>query len=148
MIIDRIENIEQYVGVHPLFAQVLDFFKSADLKMAATGKIIMQDGNLVFNFTESTPKKKKEARLETHNEFIDIQLPLSGIEMMGYAPRNVLAETPYDAENDISFYDINADIYFTVKPGMFVIFFPQDAHAPAITSAKLRKLIIKIKANV
>ena len=56
--------------------------KSADLKMAATGKIIMQDGNLVFNFTESAPKKKKEARLETHNEFIDIQLPLSILPTM------------------------------------------------------------------
>ena len=84
----------------------------------------------MVNFSQTNPKTKEEAKLETHNRFIDIQIPLSGVEVMGYTPREDLPEAEYNADKDISFYHGLAESYIPVKPGMFVIFFPQDAHAP------------------
>lgn len=47
---------------------------------------------------------------------------------MGYMPRTDLPEAAYNAEKDITFYEGLATDYLTVKPGMFAIFFPEDAH--------------------
>ena len=38
--------------------------------------------NIKSNFSQTKPKTKEEAKLETHNQFIDIQIPLSGVEVM------------------------------------------------------------------
>jgi beta-galactosidase beta subunit len=45
--------------------------------------------------------------LETHNEFIDIQIPLSGIENNGvYSCNNCTpADAAYNAEKDITFFE-------------------------------------------
>ena len=156
MIIDRLENLEKYVSLHPLFAQVLDYLKSAELETHEMGVEHLKDKELFVTFAEAAPKTEEEAPLETHNRYIDIQIPLSGEERMGYACRSDLSPAPYDEERDISFYRERPDTYLCVKPGMFVIFslnerqfaifFPEDAHAPAITPVTLRKVIVKVIA--
>ncbi|WP_303914150.1 YhcH/YjgK/YiaL family protein [Bacteroides mediterraneensis] len=144
MIIDKLENLERYVSLNPLFAEAMAFLRATDLQAHEAGKVVLKEGELTVNFSEVCPKTKAEARLETHNEFIDIQLPLSGVEVMGYAPRADLPEATYDTEKDIAFYEEAATDYLTVKPGMFVIFFPEDAHAPGVTPKKVRKVIVKV----
>ena len=37
--------------------------------------------------------------------------------------------------------------YLTVKPGMFAIFFPEDAHAPGVTPDGVRKVIVKVRVK-
>ena len=98
----------------------------------------------MVNFSQTNPKTKEEAKLETHNRFIDIQIPLSGVEVMGYTPREDLPEAECNADKDISFYHGLAESFIPVKPGMFVIFFPQDAHAPGVTPDGVKKVIVKV----
>ena len=43
MIIDRLENIEKYVSLNPLFAQAFEFLKSHDLKVLEPGKTELKD---------------------------------------------------------------------------------------------------------
>ena len=38
MVIDRLENIEKYTLLHPLFEQAIDFLKSHDLHSLEIGK--------------------------------------------------------------------------------------------------------------
>ncbi len=147
MVIDKFENLKNYLALHPLFAQALDYLASVDLAAHEPGKEVLKEGDLTVIFTQAPPKTKEEAKLETHNDFIDIQLPLSDVETMGYTPRADLAETDYDAANDISFYPGLADDYLDIKPGMFAIFFPEDAHAPAISANGVKKVIVKVRVN-
>ena len=128
MVIDRLENIEKYTLLHPLF----------ELK----GK------DLLVNVAQTNPKEKENAKLETHKDYIDIQIPLSGTEIMGYtAAQDCLpVDAPYNAEKDITFFEGLAEDYIAVKPGMFAIFFPQDGHAPGITPDGVKKIIVKVKA--
>ena len=121
---------------------------------------VTQDQTVVFQYGDKTygpytvkkdstalPKAedlKEEAKLETHNQFIDIQIPLSGVEVMGYTAREDLPEADYDADKDISFYPGLAESYIPVKPGMFAIFFPQDAHAPGVSPDGVKKVIVKV----
>lgn len=158
MIIDKLENLEKYVSLNPLFADVVDFIKKNDkidfpcgnkaVSLAAgdAGIVKIKGDELFANFNICKGKTKTDAKLETHNAMIDIQIPLNHPEIMGYTPREDLAEVPYNAEKDISFYEGEAQQYLTIQPGMFVIFFPQDGHAPAICEAEeLHKIIFKVK---
>lgn len=147
MVIDRLENLERYVSLNPLFAQAVEFLKSTDLDAHEIGKVVLKEGELMVNFSQARSKTKDEARIETHNNFIDIQIPLSGVELMGYMPRTDLPEAPYNAEKDITFYEGLATDYLTVKPGMFAIFFPEDAHAPGVTPDGVKKVIVKVRVK-
>lgn len=146
MIIDRLENLEKYTSLNPLFAQAVEFLKSNDLAALELGKTELQGKDLFVNVTETKPKAKEEARLETHRDFIDIQIPLSGTEVMGYTAACLPADAPYNEEKDITFFEGPAESYIAVKPGMFAIFFPQDGHAPGITPDGVKKIIVKVKA--
>lgn len=147
MIIDKLENIGMYASVNPLFAQAIEFLKSTDLNAHELGKVVLKEGELFVNFAAARPKTKDDAKIETHNNFIDIQIPLTGTELMGYMPRTDLAEAEYNVEKDVTFYPGHATDYLTVKPGMFAIFFPEDAHAPGVTEVELKKVIVKVRVK-
>ena len=147
MVVDRLENLEKYISLNPLFAHAVEFLKSTDLDAHEIGKVVLKEGELMVNFSQARPKTKEEARIETHNNFIDIQIPLSGVELMGYMPRAELPEAVYNAEKDITFYEGLATDYLTVKPGMFAIFFPEDAHAPGVTPDGVKKVIVKVRVK-
>lgn len=147
MIIDKLENLKDYASLNPFFGDVVEYISATDLCAQPAGKVHIKGNDLFVNFNVCKGKTRGEARLETHDDMIDIQIPLSSAEVMGYTPRAELPEQPYDKEKDITFYDGPAQQYITVSPGMFVIFFPQDGHAPAISdSEELHKVIFKVKA--
>jgi YhcH/YjgK/YiaL family protein len=146
MIIDTLANLGKYVALNPLFQDVVDYIKSNDLASMPGGKVFIKGDDLYANFTVAKGKTKAEAKLESHDVMIDIQIPFNVPESMGYTPREDLPAQPYNAEKDITFYDGLAQQYITIQPGMFVIFFPQDAHAPCISEApEIQKVIFKVK---
>ncbi|KAA6311647.1 Toxin-antitoxin biofilm protein TabA, partial [termite gut metagenome] len=75
MIIDTLDNLEIYVSLNPLFAEAAKFVKTHDLNLLEPGKIELKGKDLIVNITKITPKTNGEAKLETHNEYIDIQIP-------------------------------------------------------------------------
>lgn len=147
MIVDRLENLDKYVALNPLFAQAAEYLKTTDLLAVEPGtKVELKGKDLRVNFAQTKPKTKEQARLETHRDFIDIQIPLSDTEVMGYTPAADLPEAEYNAEQDVTFFEGLAESYIDVKPGMFAIFFPEDGHAPGVTETGLRKVVVKVLA--
>ena len=136
MVVDRLENIEKYASLNPLFAQAIEFLKSHDLNALEVGKTELKGKDLLVNVAQTKPKTKEDA------------IPLSGTEIMGYTAAKdcVPEDAPYNAEKDITFFTGLAESYIEVKPGMFAIFFPQDGHAPGITPDGVKKVIVKVKA--
>ena len=145
MILDSLENLASYAALNPLFAEAVRFLQDTDLASLEPGKIVLEPDRLIVNVNAIPPKTAEEAKLETHVEFIDIQVPITAEETMGYTPAADLPEAPYDASIDMALYPGRAANYFILKPGMFAIFFPADGHAPGITPTGLKKIIIKVK---
>lgn len=146
MIIDTLENLEQYASVNPRFAKAIEYLKSTDLNAQEPGKVELDGKDLVVNFSIAKGKTKEQAQLETHKNFIDIQIPLSCTEVMGYTPACNLPEGEYNAEKDITKFAMPSEAYIPVHPGMFAIFFPQDGHAPCISEEEsIRKVIVKVR---
>lgn len=148
MIIDTIENLGKYVALNPLFADVIEFLKNNDLQTMEEGKYPIRDNNLFLNVQVAKQRTKESAFIETHIEMVDIQIPLSCAETYGYSPLCDLPAFEYDAEMDMTKYgDVRPQTYVTIKPGQFVIFFPQDGHAPCIIDEQeIKKVIFKVKA--
>lgn len=148
MILDTLENARKYESTHPRFKNIFDFLLETDLSALPLGKIELEGNNLVVNVVDLTGKPENEAKMESHNEFIDIQIPVGAVERMGWIARTDLKEesAPYNPEKDVTFYNDKASTFLDVKPFEFVIFFPEDAHQPGIASTTHRKIIAKIKA--
>ncbi len=147
MIVDRLENLGKYAAINPLFAKVVDYMKDHDIFAHEPGKVEIEGKDLFVNYAVAKGKTKEVARIESHDLMIDIQIPTSCAETMGYTPRVNLPEAEYNAEKDITFYPGLAEKYITINPGEFVIFFPQDGHAPCVSDeAEIVKVIFKVKA--
>ena len=147
MIIDSVKNLEKYVGLNPLYKDVVEFLKSNDLNTLPEGKTFIKGEDLFVNIQVANGKKREEAIMETHNKMIDIQIPLDGEEEYGYIAREDLPDVDYNLEKDITKYPgVTSFCYVKAKPGMFCIFDTQDGHAPCIASKPIKKAIFKVKA--
>ena len=148
MIIDKVENLEKYASINPLFPKVVEFLKANDLNQMEPGKYEIEGKDLFVNIQVAKGKTPAEAVIETHNKMIDIQIPLSDAETFGYTQRDQLPDVAYNEEKDITkIPDLAADSYLTCMPGMMAIFFPQDGHAPCIAGVpEIKKAIFKVKA--
>lgn len=146
MILGSLENTERYEVLNPLFKQAFEFVKNTDFSKFEDGKYEIDGTRLFVNINSLFGKDKKAATIEVHQKYIDIQFPISGIEKMGWKPFNELQEvsSPYNEEKDIAFYADRPTAFTKVYPGQFVIFFPDDGHAPGIGEGAIRKAIIKV----
>ena len=147
MILDTLENFGKYVSLNPLFPKVLEYLQNTDLMAQEPGCVNIDGNKLFVNHNVAKGKTVDQARMETHNATLDIQIPLSCPEVIGYITRQYLSRAEYDATKDITFYLDRPEQYITVHPGEFVIFFPEDGHAPCISPVpEYKKVIFKIKA--
>ena len=148
MIIDTLDNLGKYVGLNPLFADVMEFLKQNDLSTMDEGKHPIKGADLFVNIQMANGRSREAAVLESHVRMIDIQLPLDADETFGYSPVCDLPDYEYNPEKDMTKYgDTPSQTYVTVKPGQMAIFFPQDGHAPCISEKEvIKKAIFKVKA--
>lgn len=147
MIIDSLKNSSQTAILNPRFKEVFDYIKSHDLVNAAPGRIEIDGSDLYINIDEVQGKAKSEAFMETHDDYIDVQVLLKGEEGYGWKSRRDLRQekAPYDRVKDYTFYADEINVYFTLQPGEFVVFFPEDGHAPCIGTGTIKKVVAKIK---
>ncbi len=98
---------------------------------------------------------KEPHKFEAHREYVDIQCLLEGQEIIESTALNGLTvDTPYDRQKDVALY-VSTDSRKTVsylEPGIFIAFFPHDAHMPGVSvgdsPAFVKKVVVKIKAEL
>lgn len=147
MIIDSLKNSSKIEGLNPYFKKVFDYVKTHDLMSAEPGRIVIDGDNAYINVVQVKGKDKADAVIETHNQYIDVQILLKGEESFAWKARESLKKEKgeYSVSDDISFYSDEAKLYFTLSVGEFAIFFPEDGHAPCIGKGEIKKLIAKVR---
>lgn len=146
MIIDNLSNAANYFNLHPLFEKAFDFIKELNMETLQNGNVEIDGAHLKASIVEISLKPANEAKLETHKKHIDIQVPVTGAETFGWKSLSTLnqSENGYDETNDIEFYADAPSTHVTLLPGEFVIFSPEDGHAPLIGEGNIQKIILKI----
>jgi YhcH/YjgK/YiaL family protein len=152
MILDTLDRSDRYRALHPLFADAFGFLRGTDLHALETGRHAI-DGERLFAIVEACAgRTRTEAKLECHRRYIDIQLVLEGVDEMGWKPLAGCVDpaTDYDAARDIRFFNDAPSSWIATPPGAFCLFFPDDAHAPLVSTLKgpgagmIRKVVVKI----
>ena len=149
MILDTLDRLESYGYISPLMGKVVEFFRTTDLAELTPGRIILQGDDLFVNVNRQDAQTRDEVPIEAHKDYIDIQVPISSDEEMGFISAAYLPKpsVPYSAEKDVAFYPGLCDTYLNVKKGMFTVFFPGEGHAPAITKDGILKIVVKIRKS-
>ena len=133
---------------NPYYAKAVEFLRTHDLAAMEPGKHVIDGDNLWVNIVDSKMKTPTEARLEVHDKYIDIQVPLSGPESFGVKARSECTSPvgEMDPAKDILFYADPVECIVTVQPGEDVTFAPETAHAPLIGEGMIHKAIFKVRA--
>ncbi len=149
MIIDSLSNASKYISLHPHFAKAFAYISSVDLAGLEVGKFDIDGDNLrgIVSDKNGVPAAESTAKFECHNLHIDIQVCIRGKETIGWKPRGscVQPKGEYNPEKDVLFYGDAPDMFFGLTDAQFVIFYPEDVHAPMIGDGLIKKLVIKVK---
>ncbi len=97
-------------------------------------------------------KPRTEGRWESHRAYIDVQVVVAGEELMevGDVARLAVAEDLRPAKDLIFYQQFDGGSVLRVRAGEAAVFFPPDAHIPALrigeTATLVRKIVVKVPA--
>lgn len=148
MIVDTLNNASKYTGLHPLFAKAFEFLKTNDSNALEDGTIVIEEGlKVIVSNKNGKTAAESLAKFECHNQNIDIQFCAKGVETIAWKPREkcVTPNGEYSNEKDVLFFNDEPDMFFQLTDNQFVIFYPEDVHAPMIGDDEIKKLVFKVK---
>ena len=156
MIIDTFERALSY-DLGPLWERIFPEFLALRAKgeELALGRYELGDG-VFINVEEYSPKEWGVARFECHDKMADVQTLLMGDEYIDIMARGAEVELGEESERfderDLFFYKGKPEVptvRFHLKPGLFALILPGEAHQPCMkaTSGYARKMVIKIPAD-
>ncbi|MDD3000755.1 MAG: YhcH/YjgK/YiaL family protein [Candidatus Riflebacteria bacterium] len=132
------------------FPKVYKLIAQTDVKALPNGRHDLNDGAYV-NVESYVTQKRTERRFEAHVKFVDVQMILSGTEIIIVRPVEELknsVSTPYCAEKDIEFYTApTGGKEHLLKENDALVLFPNEAHMPcvAVEAPQLvRKAVFKL----
>lgn len=139
--------METSIERNPYYIEAMDFIRTHDLSLLASGRYAINGDNLYLNIVDAQMRPSVEARLEVHDRYIDVQVPLSCQETFGIKSRAECTEPDgsMDTEKDIMFFNDVIDTFVNVRPGEVMVFPPDTAHAPLIGEGHIRKAIFKVR---
>lgn len=146
MILDDLSGAARYYHLHPDFREAFEFLSRGDLASLANGKIELQ-GERLFALINRDPGRGHEgARLEAHRKYIDIQFLVDGSEEIGWRPTAECRQLtePYAEPRDIMFFGDAPHTWIQLPVGKYMIFYPEDAHAPLAARGDNVKAVIKV----
>jgi biofilm protein TabA len=149
MIIDQMSNSHLYHSLHPRIKPAFDYLLHTDLATLSIGRHEINGEILYAMLQQYTSKPREQAAWEAHRRYIDLQVVLQGVELIGYANIDHLTQGEYNAEKDFLPLFGEGD-FLTLQNGNFSLLFPQDAHLPGIAIAApgpVRKIVIKIRID-
>lgn len=152
MIVDHIGNWAAYNTSAP-WKFAFDYLHSLTPEAETTEMTPLMGDDVLARVMCYETRSVDDAVLEAHDAYVDIQMTLAGGEGIEWFPRSTLTvKTPYDAAADVVFFyrpDI-APVRIQNVPGMFSVFFPDDAHSPQLTlgdaPALIKKVVVKLLA--
>ena len=148
MIYSKLENIDKYSSLHPLFSAAFDALNKYANSDAAPGKYIIDGDNLFLNVQSYTTSGKD--KFEQHLKYIDIQYVIRGKENIKVTTASEAEMTDsYNDYNDCALYkSVGCTTTVEMSDGSALILFPEDLHNPGLPQVKesnVRKIVVKVK---
>jgi len=150
MISTQLKDIGRCKGLTPNLDTAIHWLEAGGLEAFPEGRVEI-DGDRVFALVQHYSTKAPDAcRYEAHRKYIDIQLLLSGKEIIQVREVEGLEILePY--KPDIEFFKTPAGLSaheMLLQAGTALILYPEDAHRPCIAidgiSKPAHKIVVKV----
>ncbi|MWN06464.1 YhcH/YjgK/YiaL family protein [Gilliamella sp. Pas-s95] len=122
------------------------------LKNQLDGRYQLDGEKWFYNINESYTSPEQERHTEFHKQFLDIQLILSGEEIIRYSLTDSTNEQCYEKKTDLFILEnprLNNFIHLTA--GDFVTFYPGEPHQALCmvdVRNKVRKAVFKVPIDI
>ena len=118
------------------------------LSVGTKSRIELSGGAFVFEETYLT-KVRAQGFFESHREFIDVQVIISGEELMEVADTRemTVSEDLTPGKDMIKYLTFDVASVLRLRPGHAAVFFPIDGHMPTLAPrepAIVRKVVVKV----
>lgn len=148
MVTDYTDRIAQYARNVPELYDAVRFAKRVQEENLPVGRYPV--GNDFAFVQEGTTHSLQEGDFEVHRKYLDVQIVLSGGEVMEYADiRDLKEKVPYSEEKDVEFLE-GTGSKILMTPGKFYLVYPGDGHKPCCheeVSMNYKKVVVKIRIN-
>ena len=126
MILDKLSQAWAYRGIHPRLDEALDRLNEGFLSTVGPEAMRLEEDALyVTRFTYDT-LPLSETFFEAHKRYLDIHLMVQGQERVDLASPQGLAL--FEHKDDFYAYRGEAEQSLVLRPGSFLVVFPEDAH--------------------
>ena len=151
MIVDQIQNHAKYMHLSLGIQRAIEYLCSTDFSFVENGQYELDGKKLVSIVNRYQTKLPEQAVWESHRKYIDVQFVAGGEERVGYVPldKAPAVKSPYSSEKDVIFYEPGTDT-FAAPAGTFMIFYPEDIHAPGLAAGtppkpgEVVKVVVKV----
>ncbi len=151
MIVDCLENAENYAGMGERIATAFEYLGKTDFSTMPDGKVEIRGDEIFAMVQRYETKPREQGKWEAHRKHIDIQFLVAGRELIGVGDVNAMCVTEvYSDESDVMFLDSDEGDLITLSKGRFVLLFPHDAHMPSLAEGSpsaVTKVVVKIKVD-
>lgn len=154
MIIGDLTRHDFKWGLPKVIADICEHLNTLDLFGLETGRHDITD-DIYMNVMAPETSAPESKQAELHRQYIDLQVLICGVECIEYGVNypDLSLYTEYDDKDD---YQLTPDIpnksVVILKPKMFAVFFPYEAHKPCCyvegKIASLKKLVVKIPVEL
>ena len=126
MILDKLTAAQAYRGIHPRLDAVLDRLNEDFLATVGSEAMRLEgDALYVTRFTYET-LPLEDTFFEAHRRYLDVHLMMEGEERVELASPGGL--TLFEHKDDFYAYRGAAEQSLVLRPGSFLVVFPEDAH--------------------
>ena len=147
-VVASVDEAGRYADGNPHFLRAVEFLRGKDLAGLAPGRHEIDGTNcwaMVFDI--DLKPWGEQNQYESHRDYIDIHIPVSGDETIGSIKTPDAGIGEFDENNDcVLFKAMGTPL--KVFPGEFAVFFPPEGgHAPGLTQGSIRKhrkIVLKV----
>lgn len=151
MIYDTFENIDLYSAHGSILYRAICYARDFDPK-SAVGIYTFEGDEVFARVVSYTTTVAQTNAFEAHQNYIDVQVLLSGYEQIDVAlasQGNLVTLKPYDSTSDMAIYQSPEDfISLHMVPGRFAVLFPDDVHRPNCawdSPSEVKKICVKLR---
>ena len=150
MIYGSIYHEKTYAFLPPRLIEALAFARSHDFAALPTGTKKIAGDDLYVNIARYTTGAAAEKIWEAHRTYIDIHVLAEGTESIDVSLIERMQTHPYEEERDYVPADGAVTQTTIMRPGDFLICYPEDVHRSGVKvdePAPLKKGIFKVKVE-
>ena len=150
MIYASLKNKERY-ALGEKILKALSAIEKYNVSNYAPGKNVIDTDEVFLNLFEYETKCKCDAVSEAHRKYIDVMYVVEGEEIVYVKDTASLSKVTkeYEEDGDYLLGTLDEDASaIKLFPGMFLVLYPEDAHAPGCntdSSRKVKKIVGKVK---